>query len=133
MITIWILPLALSGFAVSWYIYRTKRKHKKLVCIIGKDCNRVVESKYNTLLGIPNEILGLLYYAFVILLVLGILLEIERVGPVTLLFALVASGFIAAFFSTVLLIIQAFMLRKWCEYCIVSAGISIAIFILEIL
>jgi uncharacterized membrane protein len=115
--------LAVAGLAVSFYIYWSVSRNRKLVCIIGKDCNAVVESKYDSLFGMRNEIMGMGYYGAVL------------VGSFFALPSwvwLAVSGF-ATVVSVLLLGIQSFVLRKWCEYCVASALITIAIFVVAVL
>lgn len=131
--TIGAAIFACIGFLVSWYIYTKKRRGEKLVCFIGEDCNRVVRSPYNKLLGFPNEMLGIGYYGFVLGVLLLMVVGIEVIGPLPLALALLGIEGIAAAFSVLLLVIQAVVLREWCEYCLVSAGTSIGIFLLGVL
>ena len=121
---VWLALLALAGFFISFYIYYTKKNNQQLVCIIGKGCNAVVESKYNTLVGVPNEVIGMVYYAAVFVSVLFTL------APFATTARLVIAG-CAALAGLGLLGIQAFILKKWCEYCIASAIISVSIFVVS--
>ncbi|MEK6849738.1 MAG: vitamin K epoxide reductase family protein [Nanoarchaeota archaeon] len=121
---VWLALLALAGFLISFYIYYTKKNNQQLVCIIGKGCNAVVESKYNTLVGVPNEVIGMLYYALILWSALFAL------SPTFITIRLFVSG-AAALAGLGLLSIQAFVLKKWCEYCIASAIISVSIFVVS--
>jgi uncharacterized membrane protein len=111
-----------------------KQKHEELVCFLGNDCNKVVNSKYNSLFfGIPNEVIGLGYYALVFLVAILLLLGVESIG-----FFLIAPLFLvgagaSALLAVYLLYVQQFLLKEWCEYCITSAIASIAIFVLSLL
>lgn len=129
MNSIGIFLLALIGFIVSWYIFYKKQRHEKLVCFLDQGCNRVVESKYNSLFfGIPNERIGMVYYASVMvfaILVFG--------GTEIFTGLLLTASALATLSSLVLLFIQAFVLKQWCEYCLTSAVASIAIFVLSLL
>jgi len=127
-----IFLFALVGFFVSWYIDFKKRRQERMICVIGTDCDKVVHSAYNTTFGIHNETLGMLYYGSVIGGMVLIVLGIGAVGPISLLLFLRAIGAVAAFFSVLLLYVQAAVLKEWCEYCIASAIFCIAIFVLEI-
>jgi uncharacterized membrane protein len=134
LIYIFIGFFALVGFAVSGYIFLKKQKHEKLVCFMGDDCNKVVNSKYNSLFfGIPNEVMGLGYYALVFFVAILLFLGVESIGllPIAPLF-LVGAG-ASALFAVYLLYAQYFLLKEWCEYCLTSAIASIAIFILFLL
>ena len=134
MVNILILPFSLIGFLVSWYIYYKKNHTKeKLVCHIGNDCEKVVNSNYSKVLGIPLEVLGVAYYLFLSLMVIA-----THLGSFTLfgfmIFDLILVASTGAFvFSVFLIYIQAFVIRDWCEYCLISATMSVAIFLIEIL
>jgi len=116
---IFIFILSVFGFFVSWHIWRAKKAHQRLSCIIGQknSCDIVVNSKYNSFLGVANEINGMLYYGFVgalsVLLVAGIL----SFGPISIGLILTIMGALGAVFSAILAIIQAFVLKQWCEWC----------------
>lgn len=118
-----ILVLSLLGFWVSWYIYIKKKKNEPLACLVSKDCNQVVRSKYNHMFGIPNEVVGMAYYAAT---AAGVVISAPVWG------AVVIAGGVAATASVILLCIQAFVLRQWCDYCIASTVITLVIFGLEI-
>ena len=62
---IYLVILSLIGFAVSFYIYYTKKYDKKLHCILGEDCDAVVKSKYGKTFGMENTLPGMLYYALI--------------------------------------------------------------------
>ncbi|MEK7514363.1 MAG: vitamin K epoxide reductase family protein [Patescibacteria group bacterium] len=128
-----LLALSVVGFLVSYHIHVKKKKAEKLVCFVGKDCDKVIHSEYNALIfGIHNEVLGMLYYGFAIVLtVLPFLGVIMLLGfPLTSVL-LVVSG-LAALFSVLLTFIQLFLLKEICEYCLVSAAVSIAMFVVRI-
>lgn len=130
---IYIFILACVGFAVSLYIWRKKKKNQKLVCVIGDDCDKVVRSKYSAFLGVQNEVLGMVYYAFVAFFALIILSGVSLTSGVSLSLVFSAISGPAALFSLTLVFIQIFVIREWCEYCLVSAFVSIAIFILHLI
>ena len=132
MIRLLILLFALLGLVVSWYIYHKRVKNEKLVCIIGDDCDKVIKSKYGKTLGISNEITGMLYYSSVAIAVVLLYLGFEHIGIISIPLLLLIGGGFAAFFSTVLIFIQARIIKEWCEYCLVSSGVSIIIFILHL-
>ena len=128
-----ILLLAIAGFAVSFYIHCHKSRDTHLSCVIGKkDCNKVVNSKYNKFIGVNNEIWGMIYYGFMALVYLSAfsfpVFQIRH--SVSMITAITAA---AALFSIFLTLIQIFKLKEFCEWCLISAGISILIFILFIL
>ena len=61
-----ILTAAFVGFGIAWHIWRTKAQNKKLKCFIGEDCNRVVQSRFSSVFGVWNEVLGMVYYTALI-------------------------------------------------------------------
>src|SRR3989338_1610771 len=69
---LYLIILSVIGFAVSFYIYYSKKYDKPMYCVIGENCDEVVKSKYGKTFGIENTVPGMLYYAIV--LIYGILL-----------------------------------------------------------
>lgn len=130
-----ILILSIIGFFVSRHIWVSKKKHEHLTCVIGdkNSCDVVTKSKYNSLFSIPNEINGMMYYGFVAVLSAIMLSGMFLIVSVPLLLILIIAGVIGAAFSVFLIIVQSCVLRQWCEWCLVSALLSIGIFIVEIL
>jgi len=119
---------AAGGLGVALYIYYTKKHHKQLVCPISSDCNTVINSRYAKFLGVPLEYWGIFYYA-VITVAYMILIFAPWTIPDLFLFGLILFTTAAFLFSLYLLFAQAFLLRQWCIWCLLSATLSIAIFI----
>ncbi|MEK6840276.1 MAG: vitamin K epoxide reductase family protein [Nanoarchaeota archaeon] len=117
---LWIIALAFVGFVNSFYIYYKKQKHQQLVCIIGSHCNTVIRSKYATLFGIDNTLLGMAYYAFLIFIFL-------ITSPFFGLYFLVGG---VALVSLYLLYIQLVVLKEWCDYCLLAAFINLLLVVL---
>lgn len=121
-----IITFGIIGFFVSAYIYSSKIKGGILVCFIGQNCNSVVRSRFSSLIGISNEIIGMIYYAsiaasYAVLLIIPVL----QVSYIILALRIIAFG--AACFSLYLVLIQLFILKQWCEWCIASAVLSLVI------
>jgi len=132
---IMIFILSILGFFVSWHIWRSKKVKQHLSCAIGSinSCDIVVKSKYNSLFRIPNEINGMLYYGLTAT-VSGIMMAgMFLIVSAPLIIVLIITGGMAVVFSVFLIIIQAFILKQWCEWCLVSAFLSILIFAFEAL
>ncbi len=120
--------LSIIGFFVSRHIYRAKKTGVKLVCHFGggkQSCNEVVESEYGKTFGVPNEVAGMVYCVAVLLLSLYLLNS--PLDYTTFNVFLIISG-IAFIFSIYLIFIQAFVLKKFCEWCLATALINIFIF-----
>lgn len=127
------LILSIIGFALAYHIWHKKSSNQKLVCVIGEDCSKVVESKYGKTFGIDNSVLGMLYYFFV--LAASIL---ALFSPMLLTVHLFVKGFLAiaglsALFSLYLVFIQIFILKEFCEYCLGNTLITILVFVMLLL
>jgi uncharacterized membrane protein len=119
--------LGIAGFMLSAYIHHGKREKAPMVCPIGHDCAPVVTSEYSKFLGIPLEVLGMVYYMMIALSYVMLLAfpQLRVQGVDTILFAASSAAFL---FSTYLVFVQWFLLKKWCSWCVVSAAISTSIF-----
>jgi uncharacterized membrane protein len=126
-----IVFAATGGFGVASYIYYTKKSHKQLVCPVGSDCNAVITSRYSKFLGVSIEYLGMFYYAIIFIAYIFLIFVLHPL-PGPLLAGLTMFTATAFFFSLYLLFAQAFLLRQWCIWCILSAALSIAIFIISL-
>lgn len=115
--------LSFLGLGTSSYIYYSNKKNVKMYCIIGKDCNKVIKSKYSELFGIKNELLGILYYLFIISN------SIFRIIPTEILLIPVS---LALLTSLILTFIQLFILKEFCEYCLFSNLINFLIFLVVV-
>ena len=62
-----LIVLGLLGIVDASYIIWKSRKKQPLVCPIGGDCNTVLNSKWNKIFFIRNDVLGLLFYISVII------------------------------------------------------------------
>jgi uncharacterized membrane protein len=129
--TFYLLNVVLGalGFAVAYYIWRHKNRGGTLVCPLGSDCEAVVHSRYSSFLGPANELLGMVYYALV---GLGYLLAIFF--PLVFTHSIFTSGLAvaaagAAAGSIFLIYVQAYKIREWCTWCLVSSLLAILIFL----
>ncbi len=112
-----VLPgLSFIGLVVSLYLLYGQKAGKKLVCLIGHDCDEVVKSAYGRTFGFENTLLGVVYYGGM-LIVSALQLPVPQV-------ALALAAALAGIFSVYLIYVQAFVMRKWCDYCVLSAFLS---------
>ena len=130
---IYLIILSLIGFIVSFYIFYTKKLNKKMHCIMGENCDAVVKSRYGKTFGIENTVPGMLYYVLVFLYGLGIVLNRNIFKQDIFYYLLVSASIGSVLFSAYLIAVQAFVLRKWCEYCIVSSIASVLILLVLVL
>ena len=126
-----IIFTATGGLGVALYIYYTKKHHGQLVCPTGSNCNTVVNSRYSKFLGVSLEYWGMLYYSVIITSYLILILAPQIISGIFLsgLIIFTATAFM---FSLYLLFVQAFLLRQWCIWCLLSAMLSILIFIVSL-
>ena len=124
-LAIFLLVIALLGFADSTYL--TIEHYKGVIppCTIVSGCEAVLTSTYSVVLGIPVSLLGAIYY---FLILVGVFAYIEGRNEKLLRMALLVTvlGFI---FSMWFLIVQAFILQAWCLYCLISTGTSTILFV----
>lgn len=132
LLNIILILLALGGFALSFFIYKKKQTNKVLVCPIGADCNAVVHSDYSRFFGVPLEYIGIFYYGAVAASYMVFLLIPSAALPPFAL-AVLSLTSIALLFSAYLTFIQAFNLKQWCTWCLMSAGLSAFIFAVSLL
>jgi len=114
-----VLLLSLAGVANTIYLsYHTYNK-KPVKCVFFPEtwCLKVQQSKQSKTLKVPNSYLGLLMY-----LCLTALSVAALINPTQLTFALlilvINIGFIFSMYFT---IVQAFVLKAFCTWCVLSA------------
>lgn len=130
MMMILLTTLGFVGLLDSLYIFYKKQRQEKLACFIGQDCNEVVTSKYSHIYGVPNEVLGIIFYILVLGLVGLVALGTTQLYGIPVLSAVHAVAFVALLLSLYLTAIQAFVLKSWCEYCLVVMLTNFGIFVL---
>ncbi len=116
-----------GGFLLAFYIRHKKQAHEKMVCPFDSDCDAVIYSDYSKFFGIPVEILGLLYYGLIAVSHALFLVSPAFASPLVVfsVFTLTTAAFL---FSLYLTFIQAFALKQWCTWCLISAGLCAVIF-----
>ena len=123
-----VTVLALIGFFVALYLFAHNiGLTGPIVCGVG-DCSTVQSSQYATVGPVPVSAIGLAGY--VALLALGLLGLQPAHRESRLIGALLLGG--AAFgvvFSGYLTYLEAYVIRAWCQYCVVSAILITLIFL----
>ncbi len=118
-----LLVLAFLGIADSAYLGISETTGASLTCSInGLDgCNTVAQSVYSHVLGVPVGIIGLVFY--VLLFVCAAFLIFN---PLRFVYrALYLLGWIGLLASVVFVLIQFFIIKALCIYCLGSAAISL--------
>lgn len=106
-----------------------------LSCPGGSDgCDKVLGSAWGTLLGQPLSLFGFLAYATVLLLALMPLLRggLRAPGSEGNRWALFFTSSGMAVFSMVLMGLLVFEIKAFCTFCVVSAALSLALFLLSL-
>jgi len=102
------------GIADTLYLIYAKVTKSDVACIgfPKRWCKKVQYSSYSTTFGIPNSIAGFLMYSGILLFALT-----QPALPFWPIVVLVGIGFA---FSLYFMIIQAFVLRAFCTWCVIS-------------
>jgi uncharacterized membrane protein len=104
--------VALAGAAVAGYLTWAHFADTSVVCAVGGGCEKVQESRYAEIAGVPVALLGLVGYA-------AILALIAWDAPVARLGA-AALAFTGLLFSLYLLALQLFVIDALCTWCVVN-------------
>lgn len=127
---VFVVFTAFSGFLLAFYIFYTKRFNKKLTCPVGSNCSSVIYSEYAKLLGVPIEFGGMAYYAVIFGVYITLLFLTNL--PIWVILGAMGLTSAAALFSAYLIFIQAFVLKQWCCWCVLSALFCAIIFIVSL-
>lgn len=109
---------------------RFTKTGKKMYCLMGEDCSLVVGSKYGRHFGIKNEITGIAYYLTII--AYGVTFYFISIPPLVTNFVKIMTVF-SVTFSFYLLFLQAFVLKRFCSWCLIAILINIVIFFLIVI
>jgi len=124
-----LLALSFLGFLDSVYLTILHYKNAFPPCSITSGCEKVLTSAYSTLGPMPLALFGSIFYLVVIVLCLFLITNYKKIY-LNILYLVVFVGFIV---SVMLFLIQAFILRSFCQYCIFSEIIATALLIFVVL
>jgi uncharacterized membrane protein len=110
---------------VDTFYLSLKRGAGPIPCRVTSGCNDVLTSKYSEIAGIPLSWIGLAFYIGVFCLAI-----FELFGTAKALPWLYYPAGLALLISGLLVGIQAFSLKAFCEYCLLSSAFVVAIFFL---
>jgi uncharacterized membrane protein len=117
--------LALIGLGDSLYLTVQHLSGKSVKCSVTNGCSAVLGSAYATVAGIPTASLGMLAY-----FVAFSLATLALFGYVWARTAL-ALWVVPMVLTTLgLLYVQAFVLHAFCQFCLLSAGLTLALAVL---
>jgi uncharacterized membrane protein len=112
-----ILFFAIVGILDTLYLIYHKISGTDVACWFFPPewCRKVQYSSYSKTFGIPNAVAGLVMYIVILLLLWLYVSEIIAWWPLA---SLITFGFL---FSMYFVYVQAFILRAFCTWCVVSA------------
>lgn len=126
--------ISLLGFLDALYLLYFDCFPEEIFCPIeggAFQCAIVHESDYSKLFGvIPVSLLGTLFFIAVIIL---LFLSVSDRNPYWLGFFLPLAGLAGTGFSIYLTVIEIFVIKYYCEFCLFSALSTLAIFVLVII
>lgn len=128
-----VIASSLAGFLIALYILLQKRKLHPVVCPMKGNCDAVVKSEYSKFFHIPVEYLGIAYYLLIFFsyLFLFVIPSFNQQHPL-FTFSVLSLSLVAFLFSIYLTFIQAFLIRQFCTWCLLSAFLCVTIFIAAI-
>ena len=103
-----------------------KRNAGPIPCHVTRGCTDVLTSRYSELMGIPLSAFGLIFYVTVFSLAV-----FQISGVVKTLNWVFWPAMAGVVISAILVGIQAFALKAYCEYCLLSAILVLSIFLLS--
>ena len=120
--------VALGGLADAIYLTIHHYTMEAVPCGEGFDCAAVLSSPYAEIGGIPLAIFGAIAYftafSLAILSAFGNRLTWRVFGAQVVLMTL---------FTSWLVYLQAFVLKAFCQYCLISAGVTLTLLIIALI
>ena len=117
--------LALVGFLDAAYLTASHFAGLGLACGPGGGCEAVTTSRWATVGSVPIAAIGLGYYTMVNLIAWTPATSLSR----DLVRALLVLTGAALLVSAFLFYLQAVVIEAWCRYCLVSAGVTLLLFL----
>jgi uncharacterized membrane protein len=111
---------SLVGLADSLYLTVQHLSGRSVKCTVTHGCSQVLGSKYAAIAGVPTAALGALaYFAAFSLATLAVFGYARARLPLAALAALMLLA------TLWLIYVQAFVLRAFCEFCLLSAAMTL--------
>lgn len=122
-----LIAVSAIGFVDATFLTVEHYENKIPPCTTD-GCETVLTSAYATVVGIPVALGGSLYYLTLLILLL-VYLDTKKEFILRSTLILTSIGFLASLYFFIL---QAFIIRAFCQYCLGSAATSTALFIISI-
>ena len=126
--TVMISLLAFTGMVDALYL-SIKRNAGPIPCHVTHGCTDVLTSKYSEIGGVPLSWIGLVFYITILSLAVFKMFEDPEAPlsfPLSAIFYLTGTGLVI---SAMLVGVQAFILKAFCEYCLLSAALVLSMFL----
>ncbi len=115
-----ILFLSFLGFLDATYLTILHFKNAFPPCRITSGCETVLSSKYAAIYGIPISLIGSLFYLLLIGLSILILTDFKKIFTKALTLSVLSGALVSA----ILIYIQFFLLKTFCQYCLFSEVVN---------
>ncbi|MEK7502352.1 MAG: vitamin K epoxide reductase family protein [Patescibacteria group bacterium] len=125
------IALVIGGIIDTSYLLYQHYKKKPLICPMDHDCSVVTEGKWSRIFFVRNEILGLSFYLFMLTFIILSVILPNFSSKIYL--SLFIFSIIGVAFSIFLVYLQIYKIRDYCFYCLISAFLTLLIFINSIL
>lgn len=122
-----IALVALIGLADATYLTVEYLSGRTMQCSLTSGCSTVLSSEYSKLFGYPISAFGAIAYFTVFSTALLIAFDYKMLKPILLIITA-----LMALTSVWLIYLQAYVIGAWCQYCLLSAGVSITLFALTL-
>lgn len=128
-IILWaIIALALIGFTDSAFLLSKRLSGTPIPCFITSGCDTVSNSPHSVLFGVPLALWGVIFYLGIGFLAL-LYWDTKKEIFAKLLTVATTLGFLSSLYF---IYVQKFLIGAFCVYCILSAIVSVALFVLGI-
>ncbi len=114
------------GFLDSTYLTIKHYSGASLRCFLIQGCDKVLTSSFSEIMRLPVALFGAVYYLIIFILIIAYIDTAKKIFA-EIISRLTVAGFVMSLWF---LFIQFFILKAVCTYCLVSAFISVALFIL---
>lgn len=122
-----ILFLSILNLIVSSYLFYLDLKKETPFCLINSGCEFILQNKYSRIFNIPIAFLGIVY--FLILLIFSFLIFKGKNYLIKFFKIIITFGFL---FALYLIYLQFFVIKSFCQYCLVVDFSTIIMFFLSL-
>jgi uncharacterized membrane protein len=118
-----IAVVALVGLADATYLTIEHLSGRALQCSLTSGCGEVLSSEYSKLFGLPVSGIGAFAYFVVFSIAILIVFDYRWLKPFLLVIVT-----LMALASCFFIYLQAFVIKHYCQYCLLSAAVCFTLF-----